>query len=263
MSFFITRAFLDESQGILASPPAPAETAYSPRGPAVFESLGQRAFPHIPAKFFASLSGITPVFAEAPEKRDPLREYYGDAAGRGRVTAFFGMIVRSEELADTVLANAEAFHIPPALAFALCWEESRFNTRALNRRNSNKTVDRGLFQLNSSSFPDLREEDFFNPATNSYYGLAHLRWCLDTGGSEVAGLAMYNAGTGKVRSGATPKITLDYVSRILENQRRIEDLFVTWNTLNNTLAPDPPPAEPDDPRPEKLPLALLSPSGRP
>jgi soluble lytic murein transglycosylase-like protein len=175
------------------------------------------------------------------------------------MTAFFGMIVRSEELAAVILANADAFHISPALAFALCWEESRYHIRAVNRRNSNKTVDRGLFQLNSSSFPDLREEDFFNPGANSYYGLAHLRWCLDTGGSEVAGLAMYNAGTGRVRAGTTPKITLDYVSRILENRRKIEELFLTWNALNGSLEPLPAPPPP----PEPPPLTLLSPSGRP
>jgi soluble lytic murein transglycosylase-like protein len=111
------------------------------------------------------------------------------------------------------------------MAFALAWEESRYTIRAVNRKNNNKSVDRGLFQLNSWSFPDLQEADFFNPDTNAYYAMAHLRWCLNTGGSEVAALAMYNAGTTRVHAGGTPKATLDYVSRILSYQQGVEALF--------------------------------------
>ncbi|MDR1787491.1 MAG: lytic transglycosylase domain-containing protein, partial [Treponema sp.] len=124
-----------------------------------------------------------------------------------------------------ILSNAEAFKVPPSLAFALCWEESRFKTSAVNRANENSTVDRGLFQLNGASFPKLKEADFFDPKQNVYYGISHLKWCLDTGGSEAAGLAMYNAGTVKVRDGGTPKRTLDYISSIINNRRRIEESF--------------------------------------
>jgi len=55
--------------------------------------------------------------------------------------------------------------------------------------------------------------------------MGHLRYCLDVGGSEIAALAMYNAGTNRVNSSGTPRSTLDYVSRIMENRWKIEDLF--------------------------------------
>jgi soluble lytic murein transglycosylase-like protein len=139
--------------------------------------------------------------------------------------AFFSALVQSGEIASSILVNADKFDIPPSLAFALCWGESRFKPQAVNRANRNRSIDRGLFQLNSESFPDLQEADFFNPGLNAYYGMAHLRWCLDTGGSEVAGLAMYNAGANRVKEGATPRQTLDYVSRILEFRNGIESLF--------------------------------------
>jgi soluble lytic murein transglycosylase-like protein len=116
-------------------------------------------------------------------------------------------------------------------------------------------VDRGLFQLNSDSFPNLAEPDFFDPLVNAHYGLAHLRWCIDAGGSEIAGLAMYNAGTGRVRSGATPKVTLDYVSRILENRWKIEELFFAWDNLKKPPASATPVEKPSPP--------LLGLSGRP
>jgi hypothetical protein len=169
----------------------------------------------------------TAVLLESAEQTDKILECYRNSFLQNGVIAFFGAIVHSEELAAVMLNNAAAFDIAPALAFALSWEESQYTIRAVNRKNSNNTVDRGLFQLNCCSFPDLNEADFFNPHLNAYYAMAHLRWCLNTGGSEVAALAMYNAGTARVRAGETPKKTLDYVSRILRYRQRVEDLFQT------------------------------------
>jgi soluble lytic murein transglycosylase-like protein len=156
---------------------------------------------------------------------DRILTYYRSEANRCEVLAFFSALTQSEEIAASILDSADRFDIPPALAFALCWGESRFNPWAVNRANRNRTTDRGLFQLNNESFPTLKEADFFDPRVNAYYGMAHLRWCLDSGGSEVAGLAMYNAGTNRVKEGATPRLTLDHVSRILEFRNGIEELF--------------------------------------
>jgi hypothetical protein len=163
--------------------------------------------------------------ADAPDGEDRILAAYRDPGSRDYVTAFFGEIIHSREIAQFILANADLYDISPALAFALCWEESRFKVRAVNRKNRDSSTDWGLFQLNNKSFPKLSEKDFFDPQVNSYYGLSHLRWCLDSGGSLVAGLAMYNAGTVRVKSEGTPKRTLDYVSNILDSKQRIEALF--------------------------------------
>jgi soluble lytic murein transglycosylase-like protein len=159
------------------------------------------------------------------ENPDLILHYYRNGANRLEVITFFSALVQSEEIAASILLNADKFDIPPSLAFALCWGESRFNPLAVNRTNRNRTIDRGLFQLNDESFPRLKEADFFNPAVNAHYGLAHLRWCLDVGGSEVTGLAMYNAGTNRVKAGTTPRHTLDHISRILAFRNGIESLF--------------------------------------
>jgi hypothetical protein len=158
-------------------------------------------------------------------EKDLILEKYRDFLTRDMVTDFFGRLTGDRELAALVLEIAAAKDIAPALAFALAWEESRWKARAVNRKNRNGTIDRGLFQLNSSSFPKRGEADFFNPRLNAANGLAHLRWCLEYGGSEVAALAMYNAGSARVNSGGTPKATLDYISRILRTKRKIEALF--------------------------------------
>lgn len=178
----------------------------------------------------AEESSAQAVFVfEAEGGEDVILAAYADSLNRGQVIEFFSNLTGSEEIAAVVLSNAAGFEIAPALAFALCWEESRYNTMAFNR-NQNETVDRGLFQLNSATFPELSIEDFYDPEINAKRGLAHLLWCLNTAGTEVAGLAMYNAGTTRVRSAGTPKNTLDYISRILKNQRKIEEQFAAGCT---------------------------------
>jgi len=160
---------------------------------------------------------------KARHQSDPILTLYRDPGSREEVIDFFEAIVHSRKLASLILVQAEEYDVSPSLAFALGWEESRFSPTAVNKNRS--SIDRGLFQLNSKSFPKLAEKDFFNPETNTRYAIAHLRWCLDLAGSEVAGLAMYNAGTTRVRSNNTPKTTLDYVSRILAFQDGVNDLF--------------------------------------
>ncbi|MDR1108874.1 MAG: transglycosylase SLT domain-containing protein [Spirochaetaceae bacterium] len=162
---------------------------------------------------------------ESRKKQDIILEFYRDPYFQDEVVDFFTAVVNSRVLAAIILAQAEHYNIPPALAFALCWEESQYSVRAVSKKNANGSIDRGLFQLNNLSFPQLKDADFFNPETNAHYGMAHLRWCLDTAGSEIAGLAMYNAGATRVKADQTPKKTLDYASRILETRNRLEDAF--------------------------------------
>ena len=149
---------------------------------------------------------------------------YRDETTRSKVVWFYNHITGSESVVNAILENADKNDIPLSLAFALAYVESRYKTRAVNH-NKNSTTDRGLFQLNSASFSKLSEEECFNPDTNAKHGLTHLRFCLDTAGNEVAALAMYNAGTVKVKSGSTPQMTLDYVSKIMSYREGLESLF--------------------------------------
>ena len=119
---------------------------------------------------------------------------------------------------------------------SLAWEESRYQIKAVNKNAS--SIDRGLFQLNNKAFPKLTEKDFFNPETNARNGLNHLRYCIDLSGNEIAALAMYNAGTTKVRNNNTPKRTLDYVSRILNYKDGLETLFMQQVASRYTLGKD-------------------------
>ena len=149
---------------------------------------------------------------------------YRSNMSRAAVEWFYTNITENREIALAILEEADKNDIPLSLAFSLAYAESRYKVRAYNA-NNNGTIDRGLFQLNSSTFPKLTEDDFFNPSVSAKHGLAHLRFCLNTAGNEISALAMYNAGTNRVRKNATPKMTLDYISTIMSYRQGLEKLF--------------------------------------
>ena len=142
-----------------------------------------------------------PGYLESLEHKDPIAPYYRDSATKDMTLQFFTSLTLSENVARDILDSSEKFGVRPSLAFALALEESDFRVDALNRNGG--SVDRGLFQLNSKSYPQLGAGDFYDPAINARYGIAHLKSCLDQAGNEVAALAMYNAGNGSV-SAALP-----------------------------------------------------------
>jgi len=149
---------------------------------------------------------------------------YRQTLSKTSVEWFYTQITGNHDVAMAILTEAEKNEIPLSLAFALAHTESNYNSNAINK-NTNATVDRGLFQLNSNSFPALTEADFFDPFVSSKYGMSHLKHCLNTAGNEVSALAMYNAGTGRVRSNKTPQSTLNYVGKIMTYQKMLDQLF--------------------------------------
>ena len=165
------------------------------------------------------------LFSVSEKVPDLVLEYYRNPEFQKWVIDFFTNISLNSEIAEAILLNADRYNVSPALAFALCWEESRFNPHAINRGNRDGSVDRGLFQLNNRSFPNLETSAFYQIEINARNGISHLHHCLNSGGTEISALAMYNAGTGRVRSTGAPHVTLNYVSRILENRQKIESRF--------------------------------------
>ena len=163
-------------------------------------------------------------FEKINSDTDPGLELYRQSFSRGSVEKFYTCITHDKDVALAILSEADNNDIPLALAFALAYTESRYNPKATNS-NVNTTIDRGLFQLNSNSFPALTEADFFDPYISAKYGMSHLKFCLNSAGNEVSALAMYNAGTGRVRSNKTPQSTLNYVGKIITYQKMLESLF--------------------------------------
>jgi hypothetical protein len=204
---------------------------------------------------------ISSAFLLEPEiLTDEITEYYRDPRFRDGVIEFFAMICGSPDTAGIILEESERFAISPGLAFALCWVESRYNSRALNLRNRDGSIDRGLFQLNSNSFPNLSEADYYDPRKNVYYGMAHLRFCLDAGNSEIAALAMYNAGSVRVHAVGTPRQTLDYAAKVLSTRRKIQAVFrekwIPFLTAVEAAMQEPEIPEPPE-KPEPKPAGIF------
>ena len=158
--------------------------------------------------------GAAVILAIADEPIDLGLAMYRDPRSRGEVQSFYAGVAGDDELARIILLQANAYDIPLPLAFALAWGESQFNPRAFNRNPL--SVDRGLFQLNSRTFPHLNTEDFYDPRLNAHLAMRHLRFCLNEGDSELIGLAIYNAGNLKVRRIGTPYSTLNHIAKILD-----------------------------------------------
>ena len=164
-----------------------------------------------------------PAYLGDLDRSDPIASVAETPKGREETLAFFTDVTGSAEVAEAILDNSLRFGVSPALAFALAKEESRYDVRAVN--NNRGSVDRGLFQLNSKAFPKVKPVDAWDPKTNARYGLSHLAWFLEKSGNEVAALAMYNAGSNSVDRGATPRKTLDYISRIQAYRDNILELY--------------------------------------
>lgn len=156
-----------------------------------------------------------------PLKNDIGLLLYRNAKTRPAVVDFYVQLTGSADIANIIIKVANRYNVPLSLAFALAWKESKFSPTAVNYNGD--SVDRGLYQLNSLSFPNLTPAEFYDPQLNAERGLHYLSSCLKSGGNEIVGLAMYNAGTTTVVADGTPRTTLDYISTIL----RYEDGIIS------------------------------------
>jgi hypothetical protein len=143
---------------------------------------------------------------------------------REAVIDFFVKLTGNEEVALVNLYYADKYHINPFLIFALIYNESGFRPTATSFNAS--SVDRGLFQLNNRTFPNLEDDDFYNVDTNVRHGIRHLIYCLkNSGGSESRALAIYNAGYGRVMTGSIPSSTQAYMRNINAYKERLARSF--------------------------------------
>lgn len=157
------------------------------------------------------------------ESDNPMLALYREDLTHDAVVDFFVDLTGSADIAMPILYHAERAGISLSLVFSLSWVESRYRPDAINQNAT--STDRGLFQLNSRTFRDLTEDDFFHPDTNTYHGIDYLSWCLEHTSSDWEAVAVYNAGLTRVRAGRTPQSTLIYVERIRRFRTRLEQRF--------------------------------------
>jgi soluble lytic murein transglycosylase-like protein len=121
----------------------------------------------------------------------------GRSASRGkRVIKFnseqweFG----NSQLREAIYIEAARYKIDPDLVFALVWQESRWDLRAVSPRNAT-----GPLQLMPGTAARFGVRDPHDPKEAVRGGVAYLVWLLDRFGGNVSlALAGYNAGEGAV-----------------------------------------------------------------
>lgn len=150
------------------------------------------------------------------------------------VISYLHIRIGDPAIADALIVAADRYKIDPALVVAVAWQESRFQANAYGT-NHNKSVDRGLMQLNSSTFQTLSEDDFFNPYINADYGTSYLRKTLDMSGNIVTALAMYNAGPGRVDRQGAPTNTLNYIDKIIAYKNNLVRDYYRFNGMGSVL----------------------------
>ena len=157
------------------------------------------------------------------ESDEPILALYREDLTHDAVVSFFVELAGSPQIALPILYHADRANLPLSIVFSLAFVESRFAKDARNVNSS--SVDRGVFQLNSLTFRDLTEEDFFNPDINSYHGTQYLSWCFEQSSEPRVAVAIYNAGRYRVINGMTPESTKIYVRRIFRYREQLLDRF--------------------------------------
>jgi soluble lytic murein transglycosylase-like protein len=144
---------------------------------------------------------------------------------RGEVLAFYSGYAGSTEVSAAILDAALAAGVPVNLAFALGWQESRFDAWAVSGWNVYGTRDWGLFQLNDGSRGQWKREDFFDVRLNAEHAMQYLRECIVEMASVDLALAAYNAGIRGVREWGVPPQTRAYAASILSYERELDRAF--------------------------------------
>jgi hypothetical protein len=127
-------------------------------------------------------------------------------------------VISSHQL-DRLVANAASrYGIEVGLIKAVIKAESNFDTYAVSRAGA-----QGLMQLMPETAELLDVEDPFDPASNIFAGVRHLRELMDRfDGNIPLAVAAYNAGALRVEAaGGIPAIeeTQQYVQRVLTYYR--------------------------------------------
>ena len=171
-------------------------------------------------------SCLLPVPDRKPPASDAVLALYRDDHLKPLVLDYYSQLTQDREVALAILDACDQLSLNPSLGFSLAWNESHFNPKAVNYNPT--TTDRGLFQLNSRTFPGLGTKAVFNPKLNALHGLSYYKMALAKLGSEEKALGFYNSGIGLLTDRALPSVTQAYVKKILADRSRMDRDAIAW-----------------------------------
>jgi len=144
--------------------------------------------------------------------------------GIKKFISFFDEYTNDTQITTIILSEALKQDVPIMLAFALAWGESKFNPTAKSGLNTNGSRDWGLFQLNDKIYK-WSKADFFNINKNTATGIKHLAECISKTENAYLGLASYNAGIYRIKTGSIPQSTNNHITEILEYEDKLNKAF--------------------------------------
>lgn len=161
-----------------------------------------------------------------PIHRDALLTLYRSDRLRPLVTDYYARLTQDRSVAVAILETADSLDLDPSLAFAMAWNESRFNPRAVSYNAT--TIDRGLFQLNSVTFAHLDRKTVFDPKANARHGLTFYKMAFDKLGTEEKALGYYNSGVGLASKRPYPRSTQAYIKKVMADQAQMDRDAIAW-----------------------------------
>jgi hypothetical protein len=141
-----------------------------------------------------------------------------------KILSYYDLHTHNHQITSAIMEEALDANIPVNVAFGLAKRESGFDPYQINV-NPNKSYDRGLFQLNSTSRPKWKKADYFNIQKNTHEGVSQMKWLYKKYGDDNYALAAYNSGEGSVDKKRVPFSTAIHVIEVRENERMFDLMF--------------------------------------
>lgn len=166
------------------------------------------------------------------ETEHPIEQLYFEPITQPLVENFFLQLTKSQEITDTVLLYSVKKQLSISTVFSLVFVESSFSPTAVNYNRTSS--DFGLFQLNSRTFKHLSKTELLRLDTNVDMGTSYLQYAFRLSSDPQMALAIYNAGPRRPLRGKTPESTKQYVGRILQYEKTLQQEFIqyVWNVMN-------------------------------
>ena len=131
--------------------------------------------------------------------------------------------VKNNLIINSVDLCCKKFNLKPELIVSIIFHESKFDVEATNTSNDNGTVDHGLMQLNSGTFPYLTIDQLYDIETNIFNGSKLLSELLNYyKGNELKAVSAYNCGKWRVNNEQILNKTLEYTNKVLKYSYKLE-----------------------------------------
>lgn len=127
-----------------------------------------------------------------------------------KIENFFIMETGKERVSRAIIHYSLKHNVPVISSFSLSYIESRYKVTA-SRKNTNKSRDYGLYQLNNKSFPKYSRSQLIDIDINVNSGLAYFSYLLQKFDNPNLAVAAYNAGPNRVLQGRIPSSTFFHV----------------------------------------------------